>query len=117
MTGLAAGDFDRRITFQRKVVDPSFTSAGQEEWEPFAVNVPAQVRDVLPSRGEATSDGLTVANRPARIRIRYRTDITADMRILYGSRIMEIKAGPAELGRRDGLELMAEDYSTSGATT
>lgn len=112
---IRAGDLNRRVTIQRKVADENFESSGEEAWQPIAT-LWANVQDVLPSRGEQVSDGLSIANRPARIRIRYRSDITSDMRIIYGTRVMQIVAGPAELGRREGLELMAEDYSTSGGS-
>ncbi len=36
------------------------------------------------------------------------------MRFLIGNRIMQIIAGPAELGRREGLEFMVEEYSPAG---
>ena len=39
-------------------------------------------------------------------RIRHRTDLDQTMRILYGGDYYEIR-GITELGRRDGLELMA----------
>jgi SPP1 family predicted phage head-tail adaptor len=114
MSGFSAGDLDRRITFQRRAAGAGdFMSAGKSAWETVAT-VWAQVADVLPSRGERAAEGVTIANRPARIRMRFRPDITADMRIIYGNRTMQIVAGPAELGRRVGLELMAEDYSTAG---
>jgi len=109
-----AGDLDKEITFQRKVADDSFTSAGKEKWETVVAGVYAEVKDILPSRAEKLADGLTIANRPARVRIRWREGITADMRILFGTRTMQIVAGPVELDRRDGLEMMAEDYSTAG---
>ena len=110
---LDPGTLDRRIRFERKQRPPGRGNAGQETWQPVAA-VWAQVEDMLPSRGERLSEGMTMASRPARIRIRFRTDITSDMRIIYGARTMQITAGPAELGHREGLELMAEDYSTAG---
>jgi len=113
MVSLAAGSLDRRIRIERKARPGGRGKAGQETWEPVAT-VWAQVTDALPSRGERLSEGMTMAARPARIRMRFRADITSDMRVVYGDRIMQITAGPAELGRREGLELMAEDYSTAG---
>jgi head-tail adaptor len=111
---LQSGDLDRLIRFERPAAgDDGFMSAGQRGWERVAT-VWAQVVDVLPSRGERAAEGVTIASRPARIRIRFRPDITADMRIIFGSRTMQIVAGPVELGRRSGLELMAQDYSTAG---
>ncbi|PTQ12955.1 phage head-tail adaptor protein [Sphingomonas oleivorans] len=110
---LQADDLDRRIAFERPVTGEGFDDAGSGIWAPVCT-VWAQVRDVLPSRAERLADGLTIVNRPARIRIRYREDITSDMRILYGTRVMQIVAGPVELGRREGLEMMAEEYRPAG---
>lgn len=76
----------------------------------------AGVRDVLPSRAIG-NDEIRVTSRPARIRMRYRTDIDTTMRLVLidrGNRVMKIVGGPAELGRRDGIELMVEEYTTSG---
>jgi head-tail adaptor len=114
MAIINAEDLDRDIQFERKVRPPGRGKAGQETWLPVGGVTFAQVRDVLPSRSETTDDGLPLATRRARVRIRYREDITPDMRIIYGTRTMQIIAGPVELGRQEGLELMAEDYSTAG---
>jgi SPP1 family predicted phage head-tail adaptor len=110
---MKARDLDRRITFQREVPSTDFDGAGSSSWETVAT-VSANVQDVLPSRGERMAEVVNIASRPARVRIRYRSDITADMRILYDARVMQIVSGPAELGRREGIELLATDYSTSG---
>ena len=104
---------DRTITFQRPVADTNFDGAGSGTWEDVAT-VRANVQDVLPSRGEKMAEVVNIANRPARIRMRFMPGITADMRIIYGDRTMQIVSGPAELGRHEGLELMAQNYSTSG---
>lgn len=83
----------------------------------------AEIQDVLPSRGEKLADGINIATRPARLRMGYRDDVTSDMRILLlrwkdgqwvVGRTLQIVAGPAEIGRRSGIELMVEDYSTAG---
>jgi SPP1 family predicted phage head-tail adaptor len=108
-----ADTLDRRITIERPVADNSFDGAGSGTWEPVAT-VWANVQDALPSRAERLADGLNIASRPARIRIRFRTDITPAMRFVLGDRIMQITAGPAEIGNREGVEFMAENYSTSG---
>lgn len=108
-------DLDRRITFQRHEKAQGYGKTGQGDWLDVAT-VWAQVQDALPSRGERLADGLTIASRPSRVRIRYRADITSDMRILFGDRVMKIMGPPAELGHREGLEMMAQDYSTMGAS-
>ncbi|MDR6851092.1 head-tail adaptor [Sphingomonas sp. BE123] len=113
------------LRIERPVPDSGFAGAGSGTWI-LVEEVRAEVKDVLPSRGERLSGGINVATRPARIRMRYRSDVTPDMRLVLGARvvdgtvdysnarIMQITAGPAELGNRDGVEFMAEDYSTAG---
>jgi hypothetical protein len=44
----------------------------------------------------------------------YRAGLTAAMRFVEGDRVMQIISGPAELGFRDGLEFMVEEYSAGG---
>jgi head-tail adaptor len=78
------------------------------------VTVWASVKDALPSRAEKLADGINMAARPARVRMRFRDDVTPDMRFVMGSRIMQIVSGPAELGRREALEFMVEEYSPAG---
>lgn len=108
-----AGSLDRRIVIERPVADTSIDGAGAGNWEPVAT-VWASVQDMLPSRGERLAQGINVAARPARVRMRFRADVTPDMRFVMDSRVMQIVSGPAELGRRDGLEFMVEEYSTAG---
>lgn len=109
-----AGTLDRRITFEARAVSQGGVyNRKTVEWVPHAT-VWAQVRDVLPSRAESVDQGLSMARRPCRIRLRWRDDITGDMRIDYEGRKLRIIAGPVELGRRAGLEIMAEELSTEG---
>lgn len=115
---MKAGALDRRITIEAKVVaiDPDY---GTETvtWATLFSRIPAQVQDSLPSKSESATDGIIIGVRPARIRIRFMTGIKADMRlIVHGDtdRLMQITAGPAEIGRREGIELMAVEYSTQG---
>lgn len=110
---IKSGELDRRIRIERPVADDDFDGAGSGSWS-LVATVWASVQDALPSRGERLADGMNVAARPSRIRIRYRSDVTAAMRFVMGDRIMQIVAGPAELGRRDGLEFMVEEYRPAG---
>jgi head-tail adaptor len=84
--------------------------------------------DASPARGERLADGINVATRPARVRINYRSDIAANMRVLVGrntrdesgnivwqtDRLAQIVTVPAEIGFREALEFMIEDYSSAG---
>ena len=110
---LDARKLDRRVLIQRPVPDDSFDGAGSGQWVDVAT-VWANVEDALPSRAERLADGINVASRPARVRMRHRSDVTSSMRFVVANRIMQIVAGPAELGRRDGLEFMVEEYSPAG---
>lgn len=110
---LAAGSLNRVLRIERPVPDTSFDGAGSGTWE-LVEEVRASVQDVLPSRGEQLGDGLNTATGRARVRMRYRTDVTPDMRFLIEGRIVQIVSGPAVLGNRAGLELMVEDYRPAG---
>lgn len=110
----AAGMRDRRITILHsvEVQDPEYGTLSRS-WVPYA-EAWAEVQDMLPSRAERVADGISLANRPCRIRMLYRDDITSDMRVKIGNRTLQIVAGPAELGRREGIEIVAEELSTMG---
>lgn len=112
-----AGYYDTRVRIERPVADDSLDGAGSGFWQ-LVKPVWANLMDVLPSTGsERVADGMTTATRRTRIRIRYRADITSDMRFVQGVRIMQIVAGPAILssrGRAVAMEFMAEDYRPAG---
>lgn len=124
--GLASQQ-NKRLRIEWPVAGEGFDDAGSGTWE-LVAEVSAEVQDMLPSRGERLADGINVASRPARVRIRYRTDLAASMRVLVGrrlrdgdgnsywqtDRVAEIVTVPAELGWRERLEFMIEDYSSAG---
>ncbi|WP_394652338.1 head-tail adaptor protein [uncultured Sphingomonas sp.] len=111
---LRAGDLDKRIRIERPIAEEGFDDAGSQEWGTVENDVPASVTDILPSRGEKLANGINMATRPARVRMRYRDDVAPNMRFVMGDRVMTIVSGPAELGRRGGLEFMVEDYRPAG---
>ena len=108
-----ASQMNRRVRIERPVADPSLDGPGSGTWV-LVAEVAANVQDALPSRGERLADGINVASRPARVRLRYRNDVTSIMRFVMGARVMQIIAGPAEIGRREAIEFMVEDYSSAG---
>lgn len=119
MTGMPRGELDRLIRIERPVKDDSFRGAGKGGWATLQDNVWASIKDALPSRAEKIAEGINIATRPARVRMDFRTDVTGAMRFVdvtngTDGRVMQIAAGPAELGNRDGVEFMVEDYSTAG---
>ncbi|WP_084581783.1 head-tail adaptor protein [Sphingomonas azotifigens] len=119
MTGVFdPSKLNRRVRIERPVPDTSLDGAGSGTWA-LVKEVWAEVQDNLPSRGEKLADGINVAARPARVRIRFRDDVASNMRIVLlrkkvPERVMQIIAGPAVLGNRDGLEMVVEDYRPAG---
>lgn len=115
---MRGGQLDRRITIQRPTTleDPVYgpQEGGWENVEP--PRIPANKKDDLPGNTESTSaGGLRMSNSPARIRIRYRNDITSDMRVIVhdeSDRIYQISSTPAEIGRREWLEFTVARYSS-----
>ncbi len=109
-------NLDRRITIERRTVtkDATYGSA-VTTWTEVA-RVWAEVRDALPSRAESVQTDAAQSVRQARIRIRYREGLDASMRVRYGQRILQIVGGPSEIGRKQFLEMMVEEYSTAGGT-
>ena len=112
-----AGKYNRRIRFEAP-------PTGQESdfgtpdgiWTPVAT-VWAWIEDVLPSRAETSASDIRVGQKPTCIRTRYRGDITSAMRIVLidrGDALLKIVSGPAELGRKGGLEMMAVEFSSQG---
>lgn len=111
---MIAGTLDRRITFEERQTTQDATYGTQTVTWGDVVTVWAQVQDFLPSRAEGVESNISMARRPCRVRIRWRDDLTSDMRIDFNGRKLRIIAGPSELGRRDGLEFVAEELTTEG---
>ncbi len=108
------GPLDRRIAIESPVVvvDPDYGTQ-TVTWSPLAV-VWANVEDVLPSRAESVKMGLAVALNQVRIRYRYRNDVNSAMRVrIVGpvERVLQIIAGPAEVGRHEFSEIVCESIS------
>ena len=109
---LDSRDLDRRVRIERPIADTSFRGAGSGSWQTVA-EVWASVIDALPSRGEQPGT-VTTLLRPARVRMRFRDDLDASMRIVDGDRVMQITAGPAIIGRRSGVEFAVAEYMPAG---
>jgi len=113
---MQAGRLDRRVSFDRKVITQDATYGSDVvAWVRY-VTVQAEVQDALPSRSESVQQGLAIDRNQTRVRLRYRNDLTSDMRIiLHGDSDVpyQIVGGPAEIGgRKRGLEIVCERYSS-----
>lgn len=117
---MRGGQLDRRITILAPTVidDPEYGPQPGDYAPIFrGERIPAQRQDDLPSNSESVANGLRTAYNEARLRIRYRPDIKSDMRIVMhdeNDRLYEISGGPAEIGRREWIELTIREYSTNG---
>ncbi len=110
-----ASALDRRITFQeRTATQNSATGAYTYAWADIGTSPTVWAKVVEETRAEKIEAEVALASQPCVIFIRYRSDITAAMRVVYGSRTMRIAAGPAEVGRREWLKLVCENLSTEG---
>lgn len=112
---LEAGKLDRQIDIEYPATGQDATYGTQTVTWTLLARVWAEVQDVLPSRAEATERGLTAAKNPTRVRFRYRSDVTSAMRIVVrdgSDRVLQIVGGPAEIGRREGTEVLCEAYSS-----
>lgn len=120
--------FKRFVTIQRREAGQESTYGTENgAWVPLAyepgspavaAKFPAEIRDMLPSRSESVRQGLEVARNQTRLRMRWRGDVTTDMRVIvHGDTdvIFQIVAGPAEVkGRKRFMELMLEKFSSAG---
>lgn len=109
------GEFDTLATIERPARSDTFKGAGSGGWEIYDDDAWVGIRDMLPSRGERLADGISIETRPARLRMRYRDDVTASMRfVVEGRGVLEIVAGPATLGKRQWMEFMVHEYRPAG---
>lgn len=115
----AAFRLDEQVTIEQRTgvraTDWNTQVETPEGWQVVADHVWANTQDVLPSRGETTTNGLT--NNVTRTRLRLQVDarFTTAMRITLhdkGDRLMQIVAGPALLDDRRHMEFMLESFSS-----
>jgi SPP1 family predicted phage head-tail adaptor len=95
---IPAGRLNRLVKIQAQTSDQDDTGQPLNTWADVA-SVWADIR--LPNGLETIKAGATVSIVQASVRIRYRTDVTAGMRVLQGPTVYEILAVmPDVAGRR-----------------
>lgn len=105
---MKAGRLDRRVTFQERTESQDALGAPSETWANIATN-PTVWAQRLDLRGKEFFTAREVHSEvEAKFVMRYRADITTDMRIVCEGVTYAIVAPPIELGRRRGLEIMAK---------
>ncbi|MCW1431400.1 head-tail adaptor protein [Novosphingobium sp. JCM 18896] len=119
---MSAGSHNREVEIQSRetTIDPIYGTNEEVQWTTIAT-VWAEVQDMLPSRAERVDNGISMSQRPTRVRMLFRDDVTSAMRFVVkgrspgeADRVLRITAGPAELGFRERVEFMAAEYSSSG---
>lgn len=102
---MRAGELDRRITIA------SFTESQNAYGEPVKTwNTLATVwANVKPASGrEFFNSNQRVAEVDTIFKIRYRDDVTPQMRVLYNGSIYDIKSILEIGGREEGLQILAQ---------
>lgn len=107
-----AGRMDRRITFQTFTESADGAGEPVKTWANLASN-PTVWAEVLPLALTNRGGGMEVFDAEqilgladTRFRIRYRSDITVEMRIVYASVNYDIES-VSEIGRREGVDIVA----------
>jgi head-tail adaptor len=103
---------DRYVRIEQKSVvkDPDY---GSEEitWVTYK-NAWASILDITTKMQESTNSDLRQLKQPTRVQMRYDATIDVTMRLVVvdTGRILNIVSQPAEIGRREAIEFMAENY-------
>lgn len=73
----------------------------------------ADVKDITTRMQESTRSDLRLMKRPCSVTMRYNNTISIDMRVVLlnrENRILQITSQPAEIGNREAIEFMCEEY-------
>ena len=108
--GSAAGALQHRLVLQTR--NPSADGGGGDLGDPWAapVTVATLWGDVRPLNGDERLRAMKLENRVThRIAVRYRAGVTADMRIVFGTRTFNIRAAIDVGERRRNLELLCDE--------
>ena len=74
----------------------------------------ACIKDVTNKSQESTKSDLRLMKRPCEVTMRFDDGIDSTMRLVMldrDDRVLQIVSKPAELGRREGIMFMCEDYN------
>jgi SPP1 family predicted phage head-tail adaptor len=99
---MRAGRLDRRIIIQQNT--PTRSATGAEDWA--WTELDTVWASAKPAGGrEFIGADQVIAEQRMIFRIRYRSDVTAKMRVSWDGKLFDIRA-TAEIGRQEGLELL-----------
>ncbi|KRC30680.1 phage head closure protein [Acidovorax sp. Root217] len=104
---LRAGSLNRRITIQRPgTARNDLNEVVPGGWVDVAANVAASIK-TLNGAQTIKADAVTSKVR-ASIRVRFRTDIDASMRVVHGATVYQVLASIPDEERREHTDLVCE---------
>lgn len=107
---MRGGILRHRVTIQTPLTTVDSWGQPIEGWSDVATSVPAEVRDIRGrefwSGGQAPAGEVTT-----RVRVRFRSDVTRQMRVVYSGRNLLIEAVIDPDGKRTELHLMCQEMS------
>lgn len=101
---MRSGDMDRKIIIQSRTLSKNASGEAEETWATFAT-VWAQKLDFAGKEYFAAKQVNSEVS--TKFKIRWLSGLKMEMRISFDSIIYDIQS-IAELGRREGIEIMAE---------
>ncbi len=104
------GRMRQRIRIEQPVLTPDGLGGNTRDWQVIAT-VWASIR--TRSGDERMAAGQLASQVTHRITLRYREDITPDMRIVFGTRIFAIRALLRDEYKKRSLEILAEEGAGS----
>lgn len=113
---LSAGKLNRRITLQKRTQVQSPSGQIKDEWADVA-KVWAWVKTqtgMAVARQSGESGGVAQSLNSYSFRIRYRSGVTDDMRIVYGGMYFDIKQIRHDLAGHVWTDLVAEQGGNDG---
>lgn len=113
-----ASDLDQQIRIEYQATTTDATYGPQPGAWLELTTVWAKVEEILRPRPMDHGQELRMQARPVKVTMRYRDDVTSDMRLVMvdrNDRTLRITNGPAETGgRKRFIQVFAEEFSTEG---
>src|SRR5574343_88264 len=101
----AAGRLDQRVTIQQPAASQDTYGEAVPTWTTFG-EVWAEVKPALGS--EAIANGMTLAQQPVRVRVRYVAGLEVGMRVVHGAKTMAVKSVADVDSAGEIVELLCE---------
>lgn len=108
------GKLDTPVRFERQVETPNGDFGGSDISWVTHMTCFAEVMDITTRMQESTKSDLRQMARPCKVTIRYNDTIDSTMRIIVldrSNRMLQIVSKPAEIGRKEAMEMMCHDYA------